>query len=310
MNYYEFNHNNNFGKQKKQLLKWRRIQDSIFSTIKLSNDEALSAYNYSHLIDNFMIREPEELATEYRVNRKWFLKKWFRTDTARGTKIINSAEAGILNEKVIDKYLKRKAAEYAYGQAIKHEYSEANYTSAVLLYNHLKKRYPASRYIKSYNSQLLNVINKQHQVINSKIIFEAGNGTNLKTFNDVLKLFKGKTVLIDMWGTWCGPCREEIQKNAEQLKDHFNGKNVVFLYIANSDMEKEYEWKKQINYFQIEGTHILANPQLTDDIMAKAKATGYPTYIIIKQNGTFKQTETKYPVNLQAMEKEIEAAIM
>jgi len=192
LNYYEFNHNNNFGKQKKQLLKWQRIQDSIFSTIKLSNDDALSAYNYRHLIDNFLIREPEGLAMEYRVHRKWFLKQWFRDDTARGAKIINSAEAGILNEKVIDKYFKSKAAEQAYGQAIKQEYAEANCPSAVLLYNHLKKRYPTSQYVKSYNAQLLNVINKQHQVLNSKIIFAANNGADLKTFNDVLKLFKGK----------------------------------------------------------------------------------------------------------------------
>jgi len=111
-----------------------------------------------------------------------------------------------------------------------------------------------------------------------------------------------------MWGTWCGPCRQEIQKNAKQLRDHFKGKNVTFLYIANSDVGKVQEWKKQIAYFQIEGLHILANPKLTDDIMQKVKATGYPTYIIIKKDGSYKQATTRYPVNVQAMIKEIESA--
>jgi protein-disulfide isomerase-like protein with CxxC motif len=42
--------------------------------------------------------------------------------------------------------------------------------------------------------------------------------------------------------------------------------------------------------------------------MAKVKATGYPTYIIIKKDGSYKQAATRYPVNVQAMIKEIEAA--
>lgn len=111
-----------------------------------------------------------------------------------------------------------------------------------------------------------------------------------------------------MWGTWCGPCREEIEKNAKKLREHFKRKNVTFLYIANLDNGREKEWKKQIAYFQIEGLHILANPRLTADIMGKVKATGYPTYIIVKKDGSYEQTATKYPVNLNEMEKEIEAA--
>jgi thiol-disulfide isomerase/thioredoxin len=152
------------------------------------------------------------------------------------------------------------------------------------------------------------VVNKQRQTLNSKIVFVAGNGTKLNTFKDVLALNKGKVVFIDMWGTWCGPCREEIEKNAKQLRDHFQGKNVTFLFIANRDTGREKEWKKQIAYFQMEGENILANSKLTEDIMNKVKGSGYPTYIIIKQDGSYEQTVTKYPVNIRALIKEIEAA--
>jgi protein-disulfide isomerase-like protein with CxxC motif len=58
----------------------------------------------------------------------------------------------------------------------------------------------------------------------------------------------------------------------------------------------------------MEGEHILANSKLTADIMRKVKSTGYPTYIIVKKDGSYQQTATKYPVNLQAMIREIETA--
>jgi len=109
-----------------------------------------------------------------------------------------------------------------------------------------------------------------------------------------------------MWGTWCTPCREEIEKNAAKLEDHFKGKNVSFIYIANFDIAREQEWKKTIAYFQIEGMQILANPALTKDIMEKAKSTGYPTYIIIGKDGSYRTTSAQLPINLQAMIKEIE----
>ena len=308
LNYYASSHNNIYGKPKEQQPKWQKIQDSLFSTARLSNDDALTAFNYIQLSTYFIITEPGTLWGEYSTDPVLFYKQWFNTDTARGKKLFSKARAGILMKKVIDKYFTGNAAEYTYAQAIKYVYHEADYPSTLLLFDHFKKRYPWSVYIKGFSASIAEVINKQRQALSSKTIFVADNGTKLNTFKDVLALMKGKTVLVDMWGTWCGPCREEIEKNGPKLRAHFKGKNVTFLYIANLDNGKEKEWKKQIAYFQIEGTHILANRKLTDDIMGKVKATGYPTYIIIKKDGSYKQAATRYPVNLQAMIKEIEAA--
>lgn len=309
VNYYESNHSNAFGKPKDELQKWQKSRDSLFSTIKFRiEDDGLTAYNQTRLIDDFMMSESGELWMEYQLRPALFFKQWFRSDTARGKKLFNFAQQGILIEKVIDKHFTGKIAEYAYGESIRYLFNKADYPSTILLYSYFKKKYPSSEYIKKFKGPIAKIVIKLQQALNSQIVFFPDNGTKFNTFNDVLKITKGKTVLVDMWGTWCGPCREEIEKNAKQLKSYFKGKNVTFLYIANLDVGKEKEWKKQIAYFQIEGMHILANPKLTDDIMRKVKSTGYPTYILIKKDGSYKQTKTKYPVNFKAMIKEIESA--
>ena len=136
-----------------------------------------------------------------------------------------------------------------------------------------------------------------------------GNGTNLSSLDEVLTAMKGKTVLVDMWGTWCGPCREEIEKNSAAIRTHFNGKGLTYLYIANYDKDNSEVWKKLIAYFGIEGTHLLASDKLNDDIMAKVKGSGFPTLFIIKRDGSIEMSKTAYPINREVLIKQLEDAL-
>ena len=304
--YYAFSHNNLF-RSKEELKLWHRIQDSLFATVKLSNDEALNTYNYDQLVDNFVMREVEAGAMLYESSPQTFYKQWFRNNTAQGKKIFDGKQTSILNNMVIDKYFRAKTAEYAYAHTIKFKVFWADYPAAVSIFNHFKKEFPTSAYIKGFSPTIAEVVNKQRQKLNRETIFVKNNGTQLNTLKDLLALTKGKVALVDMWGTWCTPCRQEIEKNATKLEAYFKGKNVNFIYIANQDIGREQEWKKAIAYFQIEGMQILANPKLTKDIMDKVKSSGYPTYFIIKKDGSYKKTATQIP-DIQSLTKEIETA--
>ena len=47
----------------------------------------------------------------------------------------------------------------------------------------------------------------------------------------ILDKYKGKAVLIDIWATWCGPCRAG-HKAMAPMKEQMKGKNVQFVYIT------------------------------------------------------------------------------
>lgn len=78
-----------------------------------------------------------------------------------------------------------------------------------------------------------------------------GNKTSLKDFN-------GKFVYIDVWATWCKPCKDEIPY-LQQLEKQYHNKNIEFISIS-IDSKQDYEiWKNMISQKQMSGTQLFAN---------------------------------------------------
>lgn len=308
-NYYGFYHNThspyNSTPYDKQ---WQGIEDSLLSKHKLNNEEALSSYNYDQLIITFLMRKGE--LAEHKEEPQHpltFYRDWYHTTAAKGRKIYANESRNIFFERIIKKHFSGKSAEYLYAELFRQHFRFSDYKNLDLMFEHFKQMYPSSQYIPIFSNAMAQIVDKQKQTLNSTMIFVADDGTKLNSLEDVLKIMKGKTVFVDMWGTWCDPCREEIEKFSPQIRDHFKGKNVLFLYIDNMDLNRKNEWKRLIAYYKIEGTHILANQNLNKDIMTKLKSTGYPTHFIIKKDGTFKKTKVQDESNMQSIIEEIEA---
>ena len=56
----------------------------------------------------------------------------------------------------------------------------------------------------------------------------------------IIEPYKGKIILLDLWGTWCAPCKERLshsQEEYERLKDY----DIVYLYLANGSPQKSWE---------------------------------------------------------------------
>jgi thiol-disulfide isomerase/thioredoxin len=132
---------------------------------------------------------------------------------------------------------------------------------------------------------------------------------SIKTFKQLISVFKGQTVLLDMWGTWCSPCRKEIKNNSAALKKHFAGKDIKFLYVANHDVGKEKAWKELIAFYQIDGYHLLAKTSMTYDIMKQIQSQEYPTYVVIDKYGNFEKSRAGYPMKRDVLIRQIEEAL-
>lgn len=102
-----------------------------------------------------------------------------------------------------------------------------------------------------------------------------------KPFN--LAELKGKIVVVDFWGTWCGPCVAAIPHNVKLVQDHAkDGVVIIGMHDANRGWNNvaSVVKSKKINY-----------PIALDDGGKSAKAwmvRFWPTYGVIDRNGTLR----------------------
>ncbi|WP_051951609.1 TlpA disulfide reductase family protein [Flavobacterium sp. ASV13] len=310
--FYSFEQNNKFSNQKayvRNLNKWKQCREELFSKIKINNDEAMNAPFYLHFVYDILGRKKEELWHEASgANQAIFFKEWYNASVEEGGKLFFDDMTNILTEKIIQKYYTGRSAEYAYAVFFTESLEAENNKNLPQIFENFKNQFPNSNYINQFEPAINKIIENNKKALNDKMIF-VDKGDQLKNFDELISQFKGKTVLIDMWGTWCAPCRQEINKNSQALHDYFKDKDVQFLYVANHDSHNPENWKKLISYESLEGFHILANEALTQDIMTKTKGQGYPTYIVLSKDGSYELSKAGYPMEREVLIKQLESAI-
>lgn len=97
--------------------------------------------------------------------------------------------------------------------------------------------------------------------------------------------WRGKTVLFNLWATWCVPCRKEMPA-LDELQAKLGGENfeVVAVNIDTRDPEKPKLWLKDN---QIERMAYYADPsaKVFQDLKAVGRAFGMPTTLIVDPQG-------------------------
>lgn len=136
-------------------------------------------------------------------------------------------------------------------------------------------------------------------------VFDVPQTTDEELFIEMLKPFKGKVILVDIWATWCGPCRM-ANKEMEPLKAKFADKDVVFLYLAGEDSPQD-TWQNMIP--DLKGQHYRLNKNQWNYLRKTLNAKGVPTYIIINKEGNQSYHSVGFP-GVGVIESEINKAML
>ena len=160
---------------------------------------------------------------------------------------------------------------------------DANYNEVVQYY---KKNYEANL----AKSKLNNTISPPFDYENHK-----GGTTKLEDL-------KGKYVYIDVWATWCGPCRAEIP-SLKKVEEMYHNKNIAFVSIS-VDVDKDHEkWKNFVSEKQLGGIQLFADKNWNSDFMISYGINSIPRFILIDPNGKIIKSDAARPSSPQLKEE-------
>ncbi|MFC2120642.1 redoxin family protein [Bacteroidota bacterium] len=106
--------------------------------------------------------------------------------------------------------------------------------------------------------------------------------------------FKGKYVYVDVWATWCGPCKYEIPF-LKKLEKDYHGKNIVF--ISYSIDEDKDAWLKFVPENELGGVQIIGENAWESEMTTHYKVRGVPTFMFFDTEGKIISVNMTRPSN-------------
>ncbi len=99
-------------------------------------------------------------------------------------------------------------------------------------------------------------------------------------FQTILEKYKGKTIVLEFWASWCGDCVKAMPKIKE-----LQTKNPEVIYVFLSCDKTADKWKEGIEKHELKGEHFLIKDGMKGEFGKAVDLDWIPRYIIVNKNG-------------------------
>ena len=126
-------------------------------------------------------------------------------------------------------------------------------------------------------------------------------------FKDLADRHKDKVIYLDIWATWCGPCKNEIPY-AIELHDFYKNEEIAFVNLCLSSDKNE--WKETIKNYHIGGGNYYFDRTQSELLRNKLKFPGFPTYMIIDKNGNVVDADAPRPSSNEIIKEKLNKLLL
>jgi thiol-disulfide isomerase/thioredoxin len=139
----------------------------------------------------------------------------------------------------------------------------------------------------------------EYEKVLHKSVGQKGLDFTYKDINDKpvsFSDFKGKFVYIDLWATWCGPCKAEIP-HMKKIEEDYHGKNIVFVSLSLDKPKDAQKWKDFVTKEQLKGIQLMADKDFGSDVAKNYEVNAIPRFLLFDPQGKIINADALRPSN-------------
>ncbi|MBC3845820.1 redoxin family protein [Winogradskyella echinorum] len=220
---------------------------------------------------------------------------------------INYVVIDKMKKNVEEPYREYIWAHYIFNEAIQKQYEK----SLITIFDDFKYNYPDSKFNQYLEKEILPIrnyhIKTEYGFSDDVTIIE---DPKVNSLTELLSKFKGEKLYIDMWATWCGPCKKEFEYNKD-IKDILAENNYKKLFISLDNSEDKDKWEQMIKFYDLAGYHHLASREFFVDFEKNhstiENAVSIPQYLIVNEEGNIITNNAARPSQPKELEEFIKS---
>lgn len=166
--------------------------------------------------------------------------------------------------------------------------SDYDYCSIYTKYKSIYENGPFSRHLES-----LDLCRPDESTLKYEII-EVSPGS----IESLAKEVGAKRIYLDLWATWCAPCKVEFQHYTESLLSFLDSYDIQPVFISIDANVAEAKWREEVARLNLPGVHVLASTPLLKDIkevIYSDEPMDIPRYILIDSSGKIVDRDARRP---------------
>lgn len=205
--------------------------------------------------------------------------------------------------------LKGRVQEVAMANVILEDASNESYSTAMpALYEQFTELHPSSTLMPELEEAIKKNISFNNQELPEDI--HILNTDSVRSFKEITDQYLGKVIFIDIWATWCGPCRQSFA-HVEPLQKYAGENDIVLLYVSIDRPTEVDLWKKMAGYYNLKGDHVIINEFFKMDIYNTFGNNGglyIPHCAIINKKGELQFKKAASPDEMDKLTEQLQEA--
>ncbi|WP_164122720.1 TlpA family protein disulfide reductase [Sphingobacterium sp. xlx-130] len=205
--------------------------------------------------------------------------------------------------------LKDETLEYAWATCIADGLASKDNEKAWLAnWTDFVQQYPNSKLILPLKPAVEEVQDYHNRIGKSDACVEfLEDFAHINTLAELGERLKGAVAYVDLWATWCGPCRAELQYSIK-LHGAMEKMGIMPVYLSIDYDNADAKWREMVQGYPLKGINLRANKALAKDIRDKVPGfNGIPRYLIFDKTGKIVNWDAKRPSDMDELLNQLKA---